>query len=105
MKGVVDGAVLNRAISISAIVNDRICALPVSSAAAEMSRPASRKREIGAVAIADVDPFDSHVERHKSFEAVNRDGEIWITQGLPDFSTEPRFSELRLQNCENSNEG
>ena len=43
MNGVVDGAVVGRAISISAMVSERICALPASSAAGEMSRPISRR--------------------------------------------------------------
>jgi hypothetical protein len=42
MKGVVD----ERAISISAIVNARMCALPVSSAEAEKSTPLSTGNRI-----------------------------------------------------------
>jgi hypothetical protein len=55
-------------------------------------------------------PVAMFVERRKAVIPIKLRpsiamGEIGITQGLPDFSSQPGFSELRLQDWKNNNEG
>ena len=59
---------------------------------------------ICAVAVADLDPFDGHVERHDTAEPLDRHVEIRTAYRLSNGPRQPGLSDMRLQQPESRDE-
>ena len=104
MSGVVDGAVDDRVISISAKVSDRICARLASKAAAEISSPTPcRVRYVPSrspIAIRPTVMRNGTIPPRPSIATV-KSGSL---SDLRDLSFQPAPADLRLKQAENGNE-